>query len=152
MGPRGMRIDHESTVTRIISLLKFVVSGGDTLMSDIASKSQIHYLHFTPLFLHLMQDPDMHAVVAPNDAMARDLFAWIQGAGTSPGRELSLLSFDNYWALQPLAVTTIDFGFDNLGYAAFHFIQGDIPIHQSPPGHVPAKPHVVRRGSVKPLA
>jgi hypothetical protein len=151
MKPRGIGIDSESTATRIISLFRFAVSGGRDLLGDIASEAQIHYLYFTPLFLHLMQEPDLHAVVAPNDAMARDLLRWITGAGKPLGRELSLLSFDNYWALQPLSVTTIDFGFDNLGYAAFHFLQGDIPVRQSPAGHVPARPHVVRRGSVKPV-
>ncbi|MBD3317904.1 MAG: GntR family transcriptional regulator [Chitinivibrionales bacterium] len=149
--PRGLSIDHDSTVTRIISLFRIALSGGATVPLETASEAQKHFLYFTPLFLYLLQHSDLQAIVAPNDAAARDLYRWISAAGKPLGRELSLLSFDNYREPQPLPVTTIDFGFDNLGRTAFHFLRGDPTVLGNPPGHLPARPHVVRRGSVKPL-
>lgn len=68
------------------------------------------------------------ALLCPNDWLARRYWKILRWSGVDvPGR-LSMLSFDNSLRLEPFPVSTIDFGFDELGYQAFHFILGDIPL------------------------
>jgi DNA-binding LacI/PurR family transcriptional regulator len=97
---------------------------------------------------HVTAYPGLSAIVAPNDHDARHIYYSLRGAGLRIPDDLSLLSFDNYPELIPLPVSTIDFGFDHLGYCSFHLILRDLPIRTDSANGVATRPRLVRRGSV----
>jgi DNA-binding LacI/PurR family transcriptional regulator len=70
--------------------------------------------------------------------------------GIAVPSEMSLISFDNSASITPLPVSTVDFGFGNLGYSAFHLIYGDVTIHRDRAGNVAGRPVVIHRGSIGP--
>jgi DNA-binding LacI/PurR family transcriptional regulator len=88
------------------------------------------------------------ALVAANDEMAIRVVAALRRMSIAvPGR-LSLVSFDNYPAIQAYPVSSVDFGFGYLGYAAFHALLRDIPLPRDTNSDIATRPHVLRRGSV----
>jgi DNA-binding transcriptional regulator YhcF (GntR family) len=69
------------------------------------------------------------AIIAPNDEHARRIYTWLSVLGVRVPADLSLVSFDDRQeALYPYTISSVNFGFDNLGYTAFHLILGDIPV------------------------
>jgi hypothetical protein len=73
--------------------------------------------------------PGLTAIIAPNDKHARQIFRWLAAAGIRTPHDLSLLSFDDRQDVTwPHAISSVNFGFDSLGYAAFHALLGDIPV------------------------
>lgn len=100
-----------------------------------------------PLFL----DPALTAVVSPNDFFMRHhLLSWLRKLDIAvPGR-VSALSFDNESRESFTPWNTVDFGFEELGYLAFHFLLGDVPVRRSPGGDIPGRCLVVDQGSVGP--
>lgn len=92
---------------------------------------------------------DITAVIAPNDLSARGMhYSWIRNLGIKIPKDLSIISFDNFYRYYPFPLTTVDPGFNSLGYAAFHTIIGDIPIEKDRRNQIWAKPEVVNKGSV----
>jgi DNA-binding FadR family transcriptional regulator/DNA-binding LacI/PurR family transcriptional regulator len=87
------------------------------------------------------------AVLAANDNAAYRLYAVSLNRGIRIPDYFSLLSFDNRNMLFPF--DSIDFGFDNLGYAAFHSILGDIPVKHSRGRVIDSRPWVVPRATVR---
>jgi DNA-binding transcriptional regulator YhcF (GntR family) len=66
---------------------------------------------------------------ALNDHMAYAYCRRIEILGRSPSRIRSLVSFDDCLdVLFPYQVSSVNVGFDLLGYKAFHFLLGDIPL------------------------
>jgi DNA-binding LacI/PurR family transcriptional regulator len=88
------------------------------------------------------------ALIAPSDDTAAKAWHWLAAAGVRIPEDMSLISFDNYPTMPPPPITTIDFGFGNLGYAALHLLLGDVPVKRGRDGTVRTVPTVVRRGSV----
>ena len=73
--------------------------------------------------------PDITAIVAPNDEHARMFYRWLMMAGIRVPEDLSLLSFDDrVERAYPYTISSINFGFDSLGYTAFHILLGDVPV------------------------
>jgi DNA-binding LacI/PurR family transcriptional regulator len=69
------------------------------------------------------------AIIAPYDEHARRLYRWLIVLGVRIPEDLSLVSFDDRQELlYPYTISSVNFGFANLGYAAFHSIIGDVPI------------------------
>jgi len=76
-----------------------------------------------------LQTPDLTAIIAPNDELARMFYRWFLVVGIKVPEDLSLLSFDDRVdSAYPYTISSINFGFDNLGFTAFHAILGDIPV------------------------
>ena len=72
---------------------------------------------------------DTTAILAPNDEHARMFYRWLMMAGIRVPEDLSLLSFDDLVeSAYPYTISSINFGFDSLGYTAFHALLGDIPL------------------------
>lgn len=69
------------------------------------------------------------AIIAPNDEMATRYYLSCNRAGKAIPRDMSLISFDNRYTLKPYPISSVDFGLEFLGYQAFHYIFGVIPIH-----------------------
>jgi len=69
------------------------------------------------------------AFIAPSDTYARQIYRWLIAAGFSLPESISLLSFDDRQEVTyPHAISSVNFGFDNLGFTAFHALLGDIPV------------------------
>jgi DNA-binding GntR family transcriptional regulator len=99
-----------------------------TRVGDL-SPAQQELIHLTPHLGAFLAKPDLTAIVAPNDEHARRFYRWCAAASTKIPDNLSLLAFDNWIEGSfPYAISSINFGFDNLGYAAFHILLGDVPV------------------------
>jgi DNA-binding LacI/PurR family transcriptional regulator len=102
----------------------------------------------TPVLYEYLARRKVTALVAPCDYDGRYLYGWLLLAGYRPGLDLSLVSFDNAWAAQQFPVSSVDFGFELLGYKAFHLIYGDVPVRKTGSGEVSAEAFVTERGSI----
>lgn len=102
----------------------------------------------SPILVPFLRDSAPTAIIAPNDHHARTMYFWLRNAGVQIPRDISVLSFDNYEQFLEIPISTVDFGFGYLGYAALHAILGDIPVKMTQNGDICAQPHVVDRGSV----
>ena len=69
-------------------------------------------------------------------------------AGIRPGRDLSLLSFDNRPEFSLYPLSTVDIGFANLGYRLAHLCVGDVPVQADAGRVIRARPVLVDRGSL----
>ncbi|MBD3240148.1 MAG: GntR family transcriptional regulator [Chitinivibrionales bacterium] len=107
-------------------------------------------IHVTPLLCRALADPRVTALVAPNDTYAHYFCSWLRAGGTAIPEQISVISFDNLWFLQHLSVTSVDFGYGYLGFAAFHSIIQDIAIDKDRQGNIAARPRIVFRGTVAP--
>jgi DNA-binding LacI/PurR family transcriptional regulator len=94
-----------------------------------------------------VRDKRCTALVAPRDYNAYQLYDALALKGIRIPRDCSLISFDNYAMLQAAPVSSIDFGMGYLGYCAFHFLFGVIPVTHKRNGDIPSRPHLVNRGS-----
>jgi DNA-binding LacI/PurR family transcriptional regulator len=101
-----------------------------------------------PVITWILNQPEITAVLASNDWQGRKLHTWLTDLGVRVPEEISLLSFDNYRSKYWHPLTSVDFGFDSLGYAAFHTILGDIPIKHDRKGNIKPVARVVHKGSV----
>jgi DNA-binding LacI/PurR family transcriptional regulator len=100
---------------------------------------------------HLTQaldEPGVTAIVAPRDYTAARYFYRLTHHGVRVPRDISLIAFDNSAHAQPVGITSVDFGFNHLGYSAFHLILRDIPVARTRAQAVPGKASVVRRSTV----
>jgi len=74
-------------------------------------------------------NPAFTAIIAPNDEHARMFYRWFLVAGIRIPKDISLLSFDDrVESSYPYTISSINFGFDSLGFTAFHTMLGDIPV------------------------
>lgn len=72
---------------------------------------------------------DLTAIIAPNDEFARMFYRWFLVAGIRIPEDISLLSFDDrVESSYPYTISSINFGFDSLGFTAFHVILGDVSV------------------------
>jgi DNA-binding LacI/PurR family transcriptional regulator len=89
--------------------------------------------------IHALSAHRTTAVIAPNDVLGNLYHHVLDKAGVRIPEDISLISFDaNPVDMYPYSLTSVDFGFDYLGYQAFHYFLGDrrVPIrkHRSLPG------------------
>ncbi len=87
------------------------------------------------------------AILASNDKAAYRLYSLCLNRGIRIPDHVSLLSFDNRIGHFPF--DSVDFGFDNLGYGAFHRILGDIPVKHSRGRVIDSRPWVASRATVR---
>ena len=95
-----------------------------------------------------LRDKGVSALLALNDAMAREYYLWCKAIGIAIPRDLSIISFDNLPESIFFPVSTIDFGFSRLGYLAAHLIIGDISVQTDRSGAVAGTCTLIDRGSV----
>lgn len=98
---------------------------------------------------YLLSDP-VTAIVAPNDLEAIYLHDTLVYLGIDVPGTISLLSFDNSLRVQSTSISSVDFGFAHLGYAAFHALVGDIPLNRDRHGNLAGPARVAQRGSTGP--
>ncbi len=88
-------------------------------------------------------------ILALNDLHAIHYARLLQENGITIPDRISLLTFDNSSWSFTLGISSVDFGYSYLGYAAFHLLYGILPVHcRSPRPDIPCRSFVVDRGSV----
>jgi DNA-binding LacI/PurR family transcriptional regulator/DNA-binding transcriptional regulator YhcF (GntR family) len=102
----------------------------------------------TPVLSPILAQKRITALIAPNDQAAHWYYLWLRAYGLRVPQDISLISFDNLWRLQSLPITSVDFGYGYLGFAAFHSIMRDITLTTDRTGTIAAQPRIVRRGTV----
>jgi DNA-binding GntR family transcriptional regulator len=101
----------------------------------------------TPSITALL-DAGVTALVAMNDRVAHELYLWLHLAGIEIPKRLSLVSFDNAPESAIMPISTVDFGFERLGYLAAHLLIGDIAIAADTSGNIANTCSMIDRGSV----
>jgi DNA-binding transcriptional regulator YhcF (GntR family)/DNA-binding LacI/PurR family transcriptional regulator len=90
---------------------------------------------------------DVTAWIVARDLNAIRVMDWLLFAKYQIPKDVSLLSFDNWPAHM---VSSVDPGFNYLGYAAFHTIFGMLPVKKDRHGSIAARPHVVDKATLGP--
>jgi len=93
-------------------------------------------------------DRGITVLLGANDSSAIEYYEWLEAAGVTVPRDLSLASFGNTAQSAPYPISTIDFGFSRLGYLAAHVLVGDIPVRADRDGVIAGECIWVDRGSV----
>jgi DNA-binding transcriptional regulator YhcF (GntR family)/DNA-binding LacI/PurR family transcriptional regulator len=88
------------------------------------------------------------AIVTLNQYMGVNALCWLKLVGIEPPHDMSLLTFDNIPPLANHPISTLDFGFGNLGYRAAHLLIGDIPVKVDRWGNIGSEPVFIDRGSL----
>ena len=136
--------------TRVVERLRTI---SELPAADIAAKMNDIlpiYDWVSPSMGRLLSDPDITAILTPNDKAARFVYEWLSALRVSLPDRFSLLSFDNYRTGKALPISSVDFGYGRLGYRAFHAILRLIPSARDPAGSIWAVPFVAHRGSLGP--
>jgi hypothetical protein len=90
---------------------------------------QRRLLHLSGFLGAFLMVPELTAFIAPSDTYAAQVYRWLLFAGMRVPEDLSLVSFDDRLEeTYPHSISSINFGFDQLGFAAFHAMLGDIPV------------------------
>jgi DNA-binding LacI/PurR family transcriptional regulator len=112
---------------------------------------QKRYARATSDLLKFIREQNATALLAVNDSFALNHFYRFFNLGVQIPRDLSILSFDNTHETQLFPLSTIDFGFDRLGYLAAHLLIGDIPIQVRASGIVAGSCSLQDSGSIAQL-
>jgi hypothetical protein len=100
------------------------------------------------ILLKSIERPDITAIIAPNDMIGRSYLSVLHLLGCEIPRDISIVSFDNWFRFSFFPLTTIDFGLASLGYRALHILLGDTPGIERD-HDIAASPYVEDRGSVR---
>ena len=111
------------------------------------SDSSTNLMYWYSAMIKLMEKK-VSAVIAPNDRYAWGIHWWLRTAGYKIPEDISLISYDNYVEENPARISSLDFGFGYLGYAAFHLINRSIPIKTDKKGNIASQPYVADYGTV----
>jgi DNA-binding LacI/PurR family transcriptional regulator len=106
------------------------------------------YLRKAPSLVSLLTKHDVTALLAINDNFARKYYFWLRTVGIDVPAHLSVIGFDNLAVNTPYPISSIDFGFERLGYLAAHILIGDTNVAAERNGDIPGIPTLVDRGSV----
>ncbi len=98
----------------------------------------------------LLREHHVTALVGMNDDLALKYYLHLVQQGTAVPEQVSLISFDNQERFRAFPISTIDPGFDNLGYRAAHIFIGDIPVKPGRRGSITGSPRLLDRGSLGP--
>jgi DNA-binding LacI/PurR family transcriptional regulator/DNA-binding transcriptional regulator YhcF (GntR family) len=121
-------------------------------ISHIAIKDRARYREIlaqrSPSFLSLLSDRRCTAIMGLNDRMAREYYFICKALGVRVPGDLSLTGFDNAAESVLFPISTVDFGFNMLGYLAAHAFIGDMTIRADRQGNVPGPCEFIDRGSI----
>jgi len=87
------------------------------------------------------------ALIGLNDRLAQEEYFWLRLAGIAVPDTLSMVSFDNIPESIAMPISTMDFGFGQLGYLAAHIFIGDIPSAVDRRGSIAGPCTLIDRGS-----
>jgi hypothetical protein len=141
-----IRIRDELLRQPLLLPFRILADYGQHALKDDFDRRNIVTL--SPLMTHLLSDQRVTAIICANDQVAQIVWEWLMAADIPVPGDMSLISFDNSPKIQTWPVDSISFGFEGLGYAAFHAIAGDIPIRKATTTTIASTPAVARRGSV----
>jgi DNA-binding LacI/PurR family transcriptional regulator len=102
----------------------------------------------SPSLAAIVDEPEITAVIAPNNTLARLYRCWFSAMGVPIPRRLSVLAFDNTGRSLCVPISTIDQGFEELGFRAAHFLINDISVGEKKSGAIYCAPVVRDRGSL----
>lgn len=106
-------------------------------------------LYITSSLSKAVIEQNATAVIAPNDECANVICHWLGAAGIHFPADVSVVSFDDNLARQyPFAISSVNFGFDRLGYLAGHCIMGDLSVRVGGGRSVAAMPTLNHTGSI----
>ncbi len=109
------------------------------------------YILELSLLAEFVKPPAGTCVLALNDHMAHAYCRRWELLGGSPSDIRHLVSFDDCLdILFPYQVSSVNFGFDLLGYKAFHFLLDDIPIDVGRYRSIGAVPRLSHRHTIRP--
>jgi DNA-binding GntR family transcriptional regulator len=107
-----------------------------------------YIVSLSPLLVPYIKNKRVTILIAPDNEWGKRYYYWLKATGMHIPNDISLLSFGNNQESQALPITTIDFGFESLGYNAIHAILQDIPLSYDSPNAIAAHPRIVNRGSL----
>ncbi|MBD3392927.1 MAG: hypothetical protein GF418_12550 [Chitinivibrionales bacterium] len=105
-------------------------------------------LETVPSLGSLVSPPKVTALVAVNQWLAHNYYYWLSRVGTRVPEDITLISFDNHLEFFLTPVSTMDFGFGDLGYSAAHVFIGDMPVKADRRGNIRNVPKLLDRGSL----
>ncbi len=113
--------------------------------------SELRYiLEFSLLAEFIVPESDT-CILALNDHMAYAYCRRLELLGKNPSRIRSLVSFDDCLdVLFPYQVSSVNVGFDLLGYKAFHFLLADIPLRIGRSRSIDALPRIPHLHTLRP--
>ena len=104
---------------------------------------------FSEILLH---NPRMTAIIGANDGLTQNLILpWLNSLNMKPGRDISLISFDNVTSDLNRILTSTDSAFMQLAFSAVGLITESPMIARKKNGDVVSHPYVVDRGGVDSL-
>jgi DNA-binding LacI/PurR family transcriptional regulator len=110
------------------------------------------YILELSLLPEFVKPPEQTCILALNDHMAHAYCRRWELLGGSPSNIRQLVSFDDCLdVLFPYQVSSVNFGFDLLGYKAFHFLLDDIPIDVGRYRSIDAVPRLSHRHTIRPV-
>jgi DNA-binding LacI/PurR family transcriptional regulator/DNA-binding transcriptional regulator YhcF (GntR family) len=98
--------------------------------------------------LNSLMHNDVTAIIGLNDWLAINFYFWFKELELEIPRHISLVSFDNTPPTQHYPISTVDFGFERLGFYAAHIFLNDIPVPADKEGRLRSVPRYIDRGSV----
>lgn len=134
----------------LIGVLHMVFKNSYTVLKD--QLFHINKIRASLELLPLFKDKKISIIIGQNDKFSRSqLIPWLDILAIQIPQEISLISFDNLYSDAFIPLTTIDFGYDYLGYQAFHAICGDIPVKRNRQGDIESVNKIIDNGSVQKL-
>jgi len=101
-----------------------------------------------PSLSSLLLEHGTTAFVGLNDRMAREYYFWLKALGIDIPRQLSLIAFDNSPESTFFPISTVDWGFERLGYLAAHIFIGDLQVRADRQGNIPGVCRIADRWSI----
>jgi DNA-binding LacI/PurR family transcriptional regulator/DNA-binding transcriptional regulator YhcF (GntR family) len=101
-----------------------------------------------PSLVSLLLESKATVLACLNDRMAREYYFWLKALGIQVPADMSMLSFDNIPEASMFPISTIDWGFERLGYLAAHILVDDIPVKTDRQGNIPGECRMADRGSI----
>jgi len=144
LAKRGL--PHVRTV--LAPYMRMEPAAATTAIEQFGKHTRGYIVSLSPVMAPYVKEPLLTALIAPDNEWAKRYYYWLKAAGIRIPSDLSLLSFGNNLESQALPISTIDFGFDSLGYSAIHAILGDIPLSCDQHGSIAARPRAINRGSL----
>jgi len=141
------RSPHESTVERFQTEFSGRAAAPLKDGAVVSASRLAALLDGSPSFVSVLRR-NVTAIVAVNDSAAQEYYIWLLAAGLGVPRNISLIAFDNLPSAFLYPITTIDFGFQQLGYLAAHIAIGDFAVRADAEGNLPGKVTLIDRGSV----
>lgn len=105
-------------------------------------------LERSPSLVSLLTNGNATALVCLNEQLAREHYFFLKALGIAIPHQFSIISFDSSPEMAYFPISTVDWGFEQLGYLAAHILIGDIPVRADRQGGIPGVCRLADRGSI----